>query len=99
MATMTRTTVLKTAIATYPHTKGLKDGTVTAPGLQFEHIEVSPITAAFRRMCRTLEFDVAEMAITTYLTAKAYNNLSRPCRSLSSASSIMPPSFITCTLG
>src|SRR5882724_12352841 len=73
MATTTGTTVLKTAIATYPHTKGLKDGTVTAPGLQFEHIEVSPITAAFRRMCRTLEFDVAEMAITTYLTARAYN--------------------------
>lgn len=72
MATTIRTPVFKTAIATYPHTQGLKDGTVTAPGLQFEHIEVSPIVAAFRRMCRTLEFDVAEMAITTYLTAKAY---------------------------
>jgi len=66
-------TVLKTAIATYPHTKGLKDGTVSVPGVQFEHIEVSPIIGAFRRMCRTLEFDVSEMAITTYLTAKAYN--------------------------
>jgi 4,5-dihydroxyphthalate decarboxylase len=64
---------LKTAIGTYGHTKGLKDGTVTAPGIQFEHVEVTPIIAAFRRMCRTLEFDVAEMAITTYLTAKAYN--------------------------
>jgi 4,5-dihydroxyphthalate decarboxylase len=73
MATATSTTVLKTAVATYPHTQGLKDGTVTAPGLQFEHVEVSPIVAAFRRMCRTLEFDVSEMAITTYLTAKAYN--------------------------
>jgi 4,5-dihydroxyphthalate decarboxylase len=51
----------------------LKDGTVSAPGVQFEHIEVSPIVAAFRRMCRSLEFDVCEMAITTYLTAKAYN--------------------------
>src|SRR5918992_4079805 len=73
MATATKTTVLKTAIATYPHTKALKDGTVTAPGIQFEHVEVSPIIVAFRRMCRTLEFDVAEMAITTYLTARAYN--------------------------
>jgi 4,5-dihydroxyphthalate decarboxylase len=73
MATTTTPTVLKTAIATYPHTQGLKDGTVTAPGLRFEHIEVSPIVAAFRRMCRTLEFDVSEMAITTYLTARAYN--------------------------
>jgi 4,5-dihydroxyphthalate decarboxylase len=64
--------VLKTAIATYPHTKGLKDGTVTAPGLQLEHVEVSPIVGAFRRMVRSLEFDVSEMAITTYLTAKAH---------------------------
>jgi 4,5-dihydroxyphthalate decarboxylase len=73
MATATKTTVLKTAIATYPHTKGLKDGTITAPGIRFEHVEVSPIIVAFRRMCRALEFDVSEMAITTYLTAKAYN--------------------------
>jgi 4,5-dihydroxyphthalate decarboxylase len=73
MATATDTTVLKTAIATYPHTKGLKDGTVTAPGLRFEHLEISPIIAAFRRMCRGLEFDVSEMAITTYLTARAYH--------------------------
>jgi 4,5-dihydroxyphthalate decarboxylase len=73
MATAPRTTVLKTVIATYAHTKALKDGTVTAPGIQFEHLEVTPIIAAFRRMCRSLEFDVSEMAITTYLTAKAYN--------------------------
>jgi 4,5-dihydroxyphthalate decarboxylase len=65
-------TALKTAIATYPHTQGLKDGTVTAPDLRLEHVEVSPIVGAFRRMVRSLEFDVSEMAITTYLTAKAY---------------------------
>jgi 4,5-dihydroxyphthalate decarboxylase len=64
---------LKTAVATYAHTKALKDGTVTAPGIRFEQIEVSPIVAAFRRMVRTLEFDVSEMAITTYLTARAHN--------------------------
>ena len=66
-------TVLKTAIATYPHTKGLKDGTVSVPGIQFEHVEISPIIGAFRRMCRTFDFDVCEMAITTYLTAKAHD--------------------------
>jgi hypothetical protein len=26
---------LKTAVATYAHTKALKDGTVTAPGIRF----------------------------------------------------------------
>ncbi len=72
MTVATGTTVLKTAIATYAHTKGLKDGTVTAPGIRLEHIEVSPIVGAFRRMVRTLEFDVSEMAITTYLTARAH---------------------------
>jgi 4,5-dihydroxyphthalate decarboxylase len=66
-------TVLKTAIATYPHTKGLKDGTVPVPGVQFEHVEIAPIIGAFRRMCRTLDFDLCEMAITTYLTAKAHD--------------------------
>jgi len=63
---------LKTAIATYAHTKGLKDGTVTIPGVELEHVEISPIVGAFRRMVRTLEFDVSEMAITTYLTARAH---------------------------
>ena len=66
-------TVLKTAIATYPHTKGLKDGTVAVPGVEFEHVEIAPIIGAFRRMCRTLEFDLSEMAITTYLTARAHD--------------------------
>jgi 4,5-dihydroxyphthalate decarboxylase len=73
MATATSATVLKTAIATYPHTKALKDGHVTTPGLQFEHLDISPIIVAFRRMCRGLDFDVCEMAITTYLTARAYH--------------------------
>jgi 4,5-dihydroxyphthalate decarboxylase len=63
---------LKTAIATYPHTRALKDGSVKTRGAELEHVEVAPIIGAFRRMCRSLEFDVCEMAITTYLTAKAY---------------------------
>jgi 4,5-dihydroxyphthalate decarboxylase len=66
-------TVLKTAIATYPHTRALKDGTVAVEGLHLEHVEVTPIVGAFRRMVRALEFDVSEMAITTYLTARAYD--------------------------
>jgi len=72
MSGATGAAVLKTAVATYAHTKALKDGRVTAPGVKLEHVEVSPIVAAFRRMVRTLEFDVSEMAITTYLTAKAH---------------------------
>ena len=38
--------------------------------LEFEEVPV--LVQAFRRMVRGLEFDVCEMAITTYLTAKAH---------------------------
>ena len=99
MAPATQTTVLKTAIRTYSHTQALKDGTVTAPDIQFEHLEVNPIVAAFRRMCRALEFDVSEMAITTYLTAKAYNKPFTALPVLSCVSSTILPSSITCSLG
>jgi 4,5-dihydroxyphthalate decarboxylase len=63
---------LKTAIGSYGHTAGLKDGSVAPDRARFEFVEVSPIIAAFRRMVRGLEFDVCEMAITTYLAAKEY---------------------------
>jgi ABC-type nitrate/sulfonate/bicarbonate transport system substrate-binding protein len=62
----------KTALATYPHTQALKDGTVAPRTCRFEFEEVPVIVKAFRRMVRGLEFDVSEMAITTYLTAKSH---------------------------
>ena len=63
---------LKAAFATYGHTAALKDGRVKPEGAELDIVEVSPITAAFRRMVRELEFDVSEMAITTYLAAREY---------------------------
>jgi len=68
---MTKLT-LRTAIGSYGHTMPLKDGTVAAAMFEPEHIEVSPVTAIFRRMVRELEFDVAEMALSTYLCARAH---------------------------
>lgn len=64
--------VLRTAIGTYGHTRALKDGSTTSPHFEMEHIEVSPVTSIFRRMVRGLEFDVAEMALSTYLCARAH---------------------------
>jgi 4,5-dihydroxyphthalate decarboxylase len=64
---------LKTAIGTYGHTKALKDGSVAPQGITLDHVEVTPIIAAFRRMIRAEEFDVSEMAISTYLCARAFN--------------------------
>jgi 4,5-dihydroxyphthalate decarboxylase len=63
---------LKTALVTRGHTKALKDGTVKPHTLDFEFEEVPTIINAFRRMVRGLEFDISEMAITTYLCARAY---------------------------
>jgi 4,5-dihydroxyphthalate decarboxylase len=62
----------RTALVTHPHTQPLKDGTVVPRTFTFDFEEVPMIIKAFRRMVRGLEFDVTEMAITTYLTAKAH---------------------------
>src|SRR5215470_17934496 len=64
---------LTTAIATYGHTKTLKDGAVHSERVVLKHVDVAPITSAFRRMVRGLEFDVSEMAFSTYLCARAYH--------------------------
>jgi len=37
----------------------------------FDFVEVNPLIDAFRRMVRGLEFDICEMAITTYICARA----------------------------
>ena len=63
---------LKIAIGNYGLTQALKDGSVPAGRAQLEQIEVNPITAAMRRMVRSLDFDICEMAFTTYLCALAY---------------------------
>jgi ABC-type nitrate/sulfonate/bicarbonate transport system substrate-binding protein len=62
----------KTALVTYPHTQALKDGTVVPRTFTFDFEDVPVIIKAFRRMVRGLEFDISEMAITTYLTARAH---------------------------
>lgn len=63
---------LRTAIGSYGHTAALKDGTAASDLFRMEQVEVSPVTAIFRRMVRGLEFDVAEMALSTYLCARAH---------------------------
>ncbi|MFP5071316.1 hypothetical protein ACLFMI_16860 [Pseudonocardia nantongensis] len=50
----------------------LKDGSVAPAHAALDFVEVSPLPRGFRRMVRDLEFDVAEMAVTTYLVARAH---------------------------
>ena len=63
---------LKISIATYGHTKAIKDGSVQIEGVKPEFIEVNPQIAAFRRMVRSLEFDVCEVAPVTYMIAREH---------------------------
>ena len=62
---------LNIAIADYGHTQALKSGAVRIEGVEPNFVEVKPIIGAFRRMVRDVEFDVCEMAPTTYMIARA----------------------------
>src|SRR5258708_266165 len=68
MADQPRLTI---AIGDYGHTRALKSGEVAIKGVAPDFVEVKPIIGAFRRMVRDLEFDVCEMAPTTYMIARA----------------------------
>ncbi|MCU1438971.1 hypothetical protein [Nocardioides sp.] len=53
-------------------TSPLIDGSVRPAGYQLRVAEEPVLVKGFRRMVRGLEYDVAEMALTTYLTAKEH---------------------------
>jgi 4,5-dihydroxyphthalate decarboxylase len=63
---------LKTVFRPLGHTIALKDGTVRPRGFDLEYEDVPVLIQAFRRMVRGSEFDVCELAFTTYLCAKSY---------------------------
>ena len=68
---MSKPVPLKIAVADNPHTLAVKNGTFPIEGVAPEFITIVPQIAAFRRMVRGLEFDVCELAPTTYLIARA----------------------------
>jgi 4,5-dihydroxyphthalate decarboxylase len=69
---MTETITLRSALANYPHVRALKDGSVVSERVRFDFEEVPVITRAFRRMVRTLDFDLCEIALTTLAQAHAF---------------------------
>lgn len=69
---MTEPLVLRTALGLSPLVRALKDGRVTSDRVRFEFVEVEPVTRAFRRMTRAMEFDLCEMALTTHAQARAF---------------------------
>src|SRR6266849_3681817 len=63
---------LKTVTRTQGNNEALKSGIVKPRTFEFDFHEVDPLIDAFRRMVRALEFDISEMALTTYITARAH---------------------------
>ena len=63
---------LKIAVAEHPHTSAIRGGSIPIEGVDAEIVTVKPQIGAFRRMVRDLEFDVCEIAPTTYIIARAY---------------------------
>ncbi|CAD6553793.1 hypothetical protein LMG27952_05486 [Paraburkholderia hiiakae] len=69
---MTKKVPLKIAIAEHPHTSAIRNGSIPIEGVDAEFVTVQPQIGAFRRMVRDVEFDVCELAPTTYIIARAY---------------------------
>ena len=65
-------TTLSAAFDDYPHTLPLKCGEVASPRLALAFSDIRPANRFFKPMVRELKFDVSEMAIATYVQAKAY---------------------------
>ena len=63
---------LTAAFDDYPHTLPLKRGQIKSPRVAFTFSDIKPANRFFKPMVRELKFDVSEMAIATYVQAKAY---------------------------
>jgi 4,5-dihydroxyphthalate decarboxylase len=67
-----RMPALTTAVKRYPHTARLMSGELTLPGLSLDCLEIEPIHESFAPMARRQAYDLGELAIATFLQAKAY---------------------------
>ena len=72
IVTAEKVATLDACFGTYPHTKPLKSGEIRSDRVALRFTDVEPINKAFLMMVRQEKFDVSEMAIATYLQAKAY---------------------------
>jgi 4,5-dihydroxyphthalate decarboxylase len=62
---------LRTLLGDHPCTAALKNGSVRSDSVTFDFVEYSPTNKGFKPMVREGAFDVSEMAIVTYMMAKA----------------------------
>jgi 4,5-dihydroxyphthalate decarboxylase len=65
--------VLHSLLGNHPNTKAQKSGQVSSPLVTFDYFEVKVANTQFKAMVRELKYDFGELAIVTYLQAKAYH--------------------------
>src|ERR1700731_920769 len=64
---------LRTLLGDHPGTAALKNGSIKSDLVTFDFAAYSPTNKGFKPMVREAAFDVAEMAIVTYLMAKSFD--------------------------
>lgn len=65
-------TTLQTLLATYPSTAALTRGEIASPTVEFEFADVKHAHTGFKPLVREHRFDLGELAIVTFLQAKAF---------------------------
>ena len=63
---------LQALLASHPHTAALRNGEIRSPIVNFEFADVKIANTAFKPLVRDHKFDLGELAMVTYLQAKAY---------------------------
>jgi 4,5-dihydroxyphthalate decarboxylase len=63
---------LSTLLGSYPNAMALKDGAVKSGLVAFDFADVKVSNTAFKPLVREAKFDVAELAIVTFLQAEVY---------------------------
>ena len=69
---MSNLVTLPTLLGEYPGTRALRRGEVKSDAVRLDFADVKSAASAFKRVVRDLEFEVAELAIVTFLLAKAH---------------------------
>jgi 4,5-dihydroxyphthalate decarboxylase len=70
--TLTGVPTLRTNLADYAVTKAMKDGRVSSDIVKLDYCGPTPAHNGFKAMVRENKFDAGELAIVTFLQAKAY---------------------------
>jgi 4,5-dihydroxyphthalate decarboxylase len=69
---MSNPVTLPTLLGDYPGTRALRRGELKSDAVRLDFADVKSAASAFKRVVRDLEFEVAELALITYLLAKAH---------------------------